>query len=150
MPVRSYSRTRSAARPAPPAEEGAEFRARVYAWIRRIPRGRVATYGQIAGLAGAPRRARHVGQALAAPPPGLDLPWHRVINAQGRISPRGTGGGAPAGAGKRRRSRARKPAPSGAETRQRRWLEAEGVRFRDGRIDLERYRWNPALNDDWV
>jgi methylated-DNA-protein-cysteine methyltransferase-like protein len=124
----------------------------VYAWIRRIPRGRVATYGQIARLAGAPRRARHVGQALADPPPELHVPWHRVVNAQGRISLRGTGSGAPEGIRARRRmpSRARKPAPGGPEARQRRLLEAEGVRFRDGRIDLERYRWNPALSDDWV
>ena len=112
---------------------GATFRARVYAWIRRIPPGRVATYGQIARLAGAPRRARHVGQALAGVPRELELPWHRVINAQGRISRRA-------------------PSPSRAvgspERRQRRLLEREGVRFRNGIVDLAQYRWEPAPGHD--
>jgi methylated-DNA-protein-cysteine methyltransferase-like protein len=105
----------------------------VYAWIRRIPRGRVATYGQIARLAGAPRRARHVGQALARLPPRVALPWHRVINAQGRISPRGPSRGRAPPHSLRRRA--------GAESRQRRLLEAEGVRFRNGAVELARYRW---------
>lgn len=115
------------------------FRRRAYEWIRRIPRGRVATYGQIAALAGAPRRARMVGQALAALPPGQEIPWHRVINAQGRISIRGGEEGA-------RRGK-RQPRKDGAtpETRQQRFLEAEGVPVHKGRVDLTRYRWDPAL-----
>jgi methylated-DNA-protein-cysteine methyltransferase-like protein len=66
------------------------FHARVFAVVRRIPAGAVATYGQIAAALGSPRVARHVGFALAAAdharPP---IPWHRVVNAQGRISHRG-------------------------------------------------------------
>lgn len=120
--------------PAPGGDlDGATFRVRVYAWIRRIPPGRVATYGQIARLAGAPRSARHVGRALAGVPRGMELPWHRVINAQGRISHRA-------------------PSPSRAvgspERRQRRLLEGEGVRFRNGTVDLAQYRWEPAADHD--
>ncbi|HTT08435.1 MAG TPA: MGMT family protein [Gammaproteobacteria bacterium] len=62
--------------------------ARFYKVVRRVPAGRVATYGQIARLAGLPRYSRHVGYALHALPPGSDVPWHRVINARGGISPR--------------------------------------------------------------
>lgn len=59
---------------------------RIYAAVRRIPRGRVCTYGAVARLAGLPRHARLVGYALHALPPGTRLPWHRVINAQGKLS----------------------------------------------------------------
>jgi len=122
------------------------FRRRVLGWIRRIPRGTVATYGQIAALAGAPRRARMVGQALGSLPAGSGsqaIPWHRVINAQGRVSPRGGETGA-------RRGKHLPPQDGTApETRQQRLLEAEGVRFRNGRIDLARYRWDPALSPRW-
>jgi methylated-DNA-protein-cysteine methyltransferase-like protein len=59
---------------------------RIYALVRRIPRGRVATYGQIARLAGLPGRARQVGYALHALPEGSVVPWHRVINSAGRLS----------------------------------------------------------------
>jgi methylated-DNA-protein-cysteine methyltransferase-like protein len=90
--------------------------------IRRIPPGRVATYGQVAAAAGLPGRALHVGYALAALPEDSDVPWHRVINARGEISPR-------AGDGT-------------AEKIQRLLLESEGVSFDHcGRIDLERFRW---------
>ena len=61
---------------------------RIYAAVRRVPRGRVATYGQIAEVAGLPRHARLVGYALNVLPPDSGVPWHRVVNAQGRISPR--------------------------------------------------------------
>ncbi len=108
------------------------FLARVYALIARIPAGSVATYGQISALAGHPRRARHVGQALAHAPPGLHVPWHRVVNAQGRISPRERRGDDP----HRHRNQP-------VAHRQQRLLEAEGVIFRGGRIDLETYRWRP-------
>ena len=90
-----------------------------YAIVRRIPRGCVASYGQIARLAGLPGRARLVGRALAEVPAGTDpLPWHRVINAQGRISLTGTAG-----------------------QDQRKRLRAEGVAVRNGRIDLRRHGW---------
>ena len=92
---------------------------RIYAVVRRIPRGRVATYGQVAELAGLEGRARQVGYALHNSPPGL--PWHRVINAQGTISAR---------------------ASSDWGELQRHLLEAEGVEFdRTGRVDLKRFRW---------
>jgi methylated-DNA-protein-cysteine methyltransferase-like protein len=107
----------------------------VYAWIRRIPKGRVATYGQISMLAGHPRRARMVGQALANVPPGESIPWHRVVNAQGMISVR--------------ESRAR-PRQESPESRQRRLLEAEGVVFKRGKIDLLRYRWVPEAGKKWL
>jgi methylated-DNA-protein-cysteine methyltransferase-like protein len=95
--------------------------ARIYAVIRRIPRGRVATYGQIAALAGLQGHARQVGYALHALPNGSVVPWHRVINARGEISRRSQFGG---------------------EVRQRMLLEAENVEFDwRGRISLRRYRW---------
>ena len=95
-----------------------------YAVIRRIPAGRVATYGQVAELAGFPGHARQVGYALYALRPNSGVPWHRVINARGRLS-LGT------------------VVPEG-DVEQRIRLEIEGVRFdADGRIALERYQWHP-------
>lgn len=100
------------------------LREKIYAVIRRIPPGKVATYGQVAALAGLPRRARMVGQALRSTPEGLDLPWQRVINAGGRISARGGIGW--------------------EEGYQRHLLEEEGVVFDErGRIELERFGWDP-------
>ena len=98
------------------------------ALIRRIPRGRVATYGQIASLAGAPRNARRVGRVLATLPPGSGVPWQRVINAQGGIS-----------------QRAPHPlrALGGPELAQAALLRREGVRLKNERVDLARYRWRP-------
>jgi len=94
---------------------------RIYAVIRRIPRGRVATYGQIAELAGLPGHARQVGYALHALPAGTAVPWHRVINARGEVSLRTSPGG---------------------ELTQRMLLEREGVRFdARGRVDLGRVGW---------
>jgi len=96
---------------------------RIYAVVKRIPRGRVATYGQVAALAGMPGHARQVGYALFALPPGGTVPWHRVINGQGRVSPR---------------------SEPGYDIIQRLLLEKEGVRFgSSGRIALSRYRWVP-------
>ena len=62
--------------------------ARIYAVIRRIPFGKVATYGQVAELAGLPGHARQVGYALHALPSATAVPWHRVINAAGTVSRR--------------------------------------------------------------
>ena len=96
----------------------------IYAVIARIPRGRVATYGQVARMAGIPGRARLVGFAMSALPDGTRVPWHRVVNAQGRCSPRGDGG------------------PGHIVQRLR--LERENVRFDSTeRISLERFRWRP-------
>src|SRR5262249_10150760 len=66
------------------------FHAAVYRLVRRVPRGRVVTYGQVATLLGYPRAARAVGQAMRHCPPSL--PWHRVVNARGGISVRGNVG----------------------------------------------------------
>lgn len=66
---------------------------RIYRAVRRIPRGKVATYGDVARMAGLPGRARQVGYALHALPDGSAVPWHRVINAAGRISLPMFGGG---------------------------------------------------------
>jgi methylated-DNA-protein-cysteine methyltransferase-like protein len=99
----------------------------ILAVVARIPRGRVATYGQVARLAGLPGAARAVGWALAALPDDgeRDIPWHRVINAQGGISPRA--GGLDCGA------------PQAVR------LRREGVRPRShGRYDLARYGWDGA------
>ena len=98
--------------------------ARIYAVVRQIPAGRVATYGQVAELAGLAGQARLVGYTLSALPETSTLPWHRVINAQGRVSARSSG--------------------AGGTVVQRLRLEAEGVEFGPGgRVPLERYRWRP-------
>jgi len=94
------------------------FHRAVYRLVREIPRGEVATYGQIAAILGWPRAARAVGQAMRHCPSGL--PWHRVVNAQGGISLRGN---------------------VESMLTQRVLLEQEGVSVRRGRIRLERYRW---------
>lgn len=95
----------------------------VYRVVRRIPAGRVATYGAVARLAGMPGAARQVGWALHAVDAGDDLPWHRVINARGEVSRRGA---------------------KEVEDLQRARLEAEGVVFDGrGRVDLERFGWRP-------
>ena len=96
---------------------------RIYEIVRQIPRGRVATYGQVADLAGLDGHARQVGYALHSLPDGLRIPWHRVVNARGEISERTSGD---------------------SHELQRHLLEAEGVSFdlRD-RIDMKRYRWRP-------
>jgi len=93
---------------------------RIYQVVRKIPRGRVATYGQIAKIVDR-CTGRMVGYAMAALPYGIDVPWHRVINTKGEISLRARGDGA---------------------LRQRRILQAEGIRFdQKGRVKLERFRW---------
>jgi len=70
------------------------FRRAVLRLVRSIPAGRVATYGQIAAMAGFPKRPRQVGMILKGLPEGTDLPWHRVVNAQGRVPSEGRWWGA--------------------------------------------------------
>ena len=92
----------------------------IYKVVGQIPPGKVATYGQIARMLGR-CTPRLVGYAMAALPFHLDLPWQRVINSKGQISPRIHGDG---------------------NVRQRQLLEAEGIHFdSDGRVDLKKVRW---------
>ncbi|HBY07581.1 MAG TPA: methyltransferase [Chloroflexi bacterium] len=94
-----------------------------YEVISRIPAGKVATYGQIASLAGYPGQARQVGYALHATPEDVEIPWQRVINAKGEISPQ---------------------ANPIYEVIQRQMLAAEGIIFDEkGRISLQKYQWQP-------
>jgi methylated-DNA-protein-cysteine methyltransferase-like protein len=94
----------------------------IYQVIRRIPRGRVATYGQVAALAGFGKYPRLAGYALSALPEGSPLPWHRVLAAGGRLS--------------------LAAANPGAGLTQRIRLEKEGVGFdARGRVNLDRHRW---------
>jgi methylated-DNA-protein-cysteine methyltransferase related protein len=107
-------------RPRPTSVKGEEpFFARVYRLVRSIPKGRVVTYGQVAEILGTPRGARAVGWALRGLDPRREplVPWHRVVGSGGRISLREGPGG----------------------LLQRRRLRAEGVRFRNGRVDLTRH-----------
>ena len=99
----------------PPA---ARFHRAVYQLVDEIPRGEVATYGQLAALLGWPRAARAVGHAMRHCPPAV--PWHRVVNASGGISLRANVGGM---------------------MTQRVLLEQEGVAVRRGKIALARHRW---------
>jgi methylated-DNA-protein-cysteine methyltransferase-like protein len=95
---------------------------RFYEVVRRVPRGRVATYGTVAREAGLPGRARQVGYALAALPEAHEVPWHRIVNARGEVSQRS--------------------AAIGYERLQQTLLESEGVVFdASGRISLETFGW---------
>jgi len=107
-------------------QEQAGFFARVYALVARIPRGKVATYGQIARMLGVPRAARTVGWAMHDNPHGARVPCHRVIQQGGSCSANFRIG------------------DPGA---QRRLLEREGVQFLlDGRIDMRAHQWRPELD----
>lgn len=99
---------------------------KIWRAVADIPYGRVASYGQIAAHAGLPGCARLVGQALRDSPPELALPWHRVINAQGRIS---------------------LPKSSPSYQRQIDRLATEGVEIVGGRIDMQRYGWIPDIDE---
>ena len=97
-----------------------EFDAAVCAMLALVPAGSVVSYGQLAELAGYPRRARHVGHLLAHLPEDSRLPWQRVVKSDGSIAPRA----------------------SGHQDWQRLLLEEEGVPFKgDGRVDMKRARW---------
>ena len=107
------------------AKRGSDgFFARVYALVSRIPYGRVATYGQIARMLGAPRAAQMVGWAMHGNPYGSRMPCHRVVQHGGTCSPN---------------------FQIGDPGAQRRRLEREGVQFfLDGRIDMQLHQWRPA------
>lgn len=93
----------------------------VYDLVSQIPKGKVATYGQIAAMLGNPRNGRTVGWAMRMTPDNLNLPCHRVVNREGRLAPGYAFGG---------------------QEVQRALLEAEGVPFtKDGRIDLKKCLW---------
>lgn len=93
---------------------------RIYEMVRQIPPGKVASYGQIARIVGG-CTARMVGFAMSATPEGSDIPWHRVINSQGKISPHGFGFGS---------------------AMQRSLLESEGIQFdSSGKIDWAQFGW---------
>lgn len=101
-------------------EKDPTYQQEVYAIVRQIPSGLVASYGQIARIAGGGVSARMVGYALAALPQGNDVPWQRVINSQGKISLPGFG-----------------------RLMQEKLLHEEGVEISpEGRIDLQRFGWN--------
>ena len=122
-PGRSARTASSGSGPAP----GPGTYERIYATVRRIPKGRVATYGQVARLAGLPGRARQIGYALSALPEDAahrSVPWHRVVNAQGAVSLRAF--------------------PGEGHDEQRRRLEAEGVELdARGRLSLRKVQWRP-------
>lgn len=97
----------------------------VWKVVSEIPPGHVLTYGEVARLSGMPRAARRVSQAMRRAPRGVDLPWHRVINAQGKIS---------------------FPEDSSAWKKQKDLLEDEGVVFLKGKIDLDHFGYRGAVD----
>jgi methylated-DNA-protein-cysteine methyltransferase-like protein len=100
---------------------------RIWEQAALVPEGQVASYGQIAKLAGLPRRAaRMVGRALGAAPREMNLPWHRIVNAQGRIA-----------------------IPPGTERykQQHELLEQEGIEVKDGQLNMDQFRWDPSLDE---
>jgi len=100
-----------------------DFRALVLAVVKRIPKGRLASYGQVAALAGFPQRPRQVGMVLSGLPQGTKLPWHRVANNRGYGPRRGRWWGAFGQIGR---------------------LRDEGIEVDDlGNLDLETHRWMP-------
>jgi methylated-DNA-protein-cysteine methyltransferase related protein len=98
---------------------------KIYDIVRQIPHGKVATYGQVAELAGLIGKPRVVGYALFRVTQDMEIPWHRVINAQGRVS--------------------RSSLRDGNDDLQQFLLESEGVIFEKGQLDLGKYRWRPDV-----
>ena len=106
------------------ADPSPDINLRIWQVIAMIPEGKVSTYGDIAKHAGLAKAARRVGMALRGLPEDTRIPWHRVINSQGRIS---------------------LPEGSASQYRQRERLESEGVVFKaNKRVDLRKYRWVPG------
>jgi len=99
---------------------------KIWKTVASIPLGSVATYGQIADLAGLGRAARRVGAALRKAPDDMDLPWHRVINAAGKLS--------------------LPPDSKGFQT-QRQRLQAEGILVNGNRVNLKKFQWQPSLDE---
>jgi len=95
----------------------------IYEVVKLIPYGKVATYGQVADLAGLMGKPRVVGYALYRVTTNSEIPWHRVINAKGEVS--------------------RSSLRDGNDDLQQRLLQAEGIIFTKGKLDLNRYRWKP-------
>ena len=107
-------------------DQAGKLSAQIYALVRACPKGRVTTYGWLAGAVGYPRGARVVGWIMSATPANLDIPAHRVINKDGVL----TGSKA-----------------FGAKDRMRTLLEEDGVTFEeDGHVDMKRYGWDPRLD----
>jgi methylated-DNA-protein-cysteine methyltransferase-like protein len=106
---------------------GTKIYRRIWEQAALIPPGEVASYGQIARLAGLSRRgARMVGRALGAAPKEMGLPWHRVVNAQGQIS---------------------LPPGSAGFKRQIKLLRDEGIEVTNGKLNMDQYRWDPTLDE---
>jgi len=97
----------------------------VWKVVSEIPSGHVLTYGEVARLSGLPSAARRVSQALRRAPRGLNLPWHRVINSQGKIS---------------------FPEDSSGWMRQKDRLEEEGVIFLKGKVNLDQFGYRGAVD----
>ncbi len=99
----------------------------VYAVIKRVPEGRVATYGQIAAIIGFPKHSRYVGYALRKLTEGSRVPWHRIVNGKGEIA-----------------SRSPKVRERDCESEQHWRLQNEGIEFDErGRVSLKQYQWKP-------
>jgi len=106
--------------PAQTSSAALNMNQQIYLVLSSIPKGKVVTYGQVAQLSGLPNGARQVARALRLLPSNTSIPWFRVINSQGRSSIPGEGA-----------------------ARQIRQLEAEGVTFLKGRVNLNQYQWLP-------
>jgi methylated-DNA-protein-cysteine methyltransferase-like protein len=106
-------------------EAGSDKYRIVWDVVREVPKGRVSTYGEIARLCGLMRQARFVGQALRNTPPDLNLPWHRIINSQGKIS---------------------FPRNGSAYRKQKKLLEKDGIIFIREKVDLRKYGWPARRN----
>lgn len=99
---------------------------KIYEVVKKIPKGKVATYGQVAALAGNRRWARVVGYALHANPNEQEIPCYRVVTKDGRVS---------------------KAFAFGGENRQMELLVADGVEFEDGHVVMEKYQWDTPFAD---
>lgn len=104
-----------------------DFKQAVYYWVAQIPKGKVASYGQIARLAGYPRHARHVSKALGSADKNLKLPWQRVIAASGKIA---------------------FDTDSDGYAKQEALLKKEGVLIYKGKINLQQFGWQIVNNDN--